>query len=73
MPRFAMEYRVVEIHFHEVEADSIDEAKTIVCDQDLQPQLASRICKELDTYEEIEGGADMLSPTEYFELRGGES
>ena len=69
MPRFAMEYRVVEIHFHEVEADSIDEAKAIVCDQNLQPTEVSPICKELDTYEEIEDGADMLTPKEYFKLR----
>ena len=69
MPRFAMEFRVVEIHFYEVEADSIDDAEMIVYDQDLEPMEVSPIAYELDTYEEIEEGEDMLTPAEYNQLR----
>ena len=43
MPRFAMEFRVVEIHYYEVEADSIDDAEMIVYDQDLEPMEVSPI------------------------------
>ena len=69
MAKFAMEYRVVEIHFYEVEADSIDEAEMKVYDEDLKPMEVNPIAYELDTYEKIEDGADMLTPTEYFKLR----
>ena len=69
MPKYAMEFRVVEIHFYEVEADSIDDAEMIVYDQDLEPQEVSPIAYELDTYEEIEEGEDMLTPAEYNQLR----
>ena len=69
MPKYAMEFRVVEIHFYEVEADSIDDAEMIVYDQDLEPMEVSPIAYELDTYEEIEEGEDMLTPAEYNKLR----
>ena len=69
MPKYAMEFRVVEIHFYEVEADSIDDAEMIVYDQDLEPMEVSPIAYELDTYEEIEEGEDMLTPAEYNQLR----
>ena len=69
MPRFAMEFRVVEIHFYEVEAESIDEAEMLVYDQDLEPMEVSPVAYELDTYEKIEEGEDMLTPAEYNQLR----
>ena len=69
MPRFAMEFRVVEIHFYEVEADSIDDAEMKVYDEDLEPMEVSPVAYELDTYEEIEEGEDMLTPAEYNQLR----
>ena len=69
MPKYAMEFRVVEIHFYEVEADSIDDAEMAVYDQDLEPMEVSPIAYELDTYEEIEEGEDMLTPAEYNQLR----
>ena len=69
MPRFAMEFRVVEIHFYEVEADSIEDAEMLVYDHDLEPTEVSPIAYELDTYEKIEEGEDMLTPAEYDKLR----
>ena len=69
MPRFAMEFRVVEIHFYEVEADSIDDAEMLVYDHDLEPTEVSPVAYELDTYEKIEEGCSMLTPAEYNQLR----
>ena len=69
MPKFAMEYRVVEIHFYEVEAEDIDEAQTKVYELDLDPLEVNPIAYELDTYEEIEEGEEMLTPAEYNQLR----
>ena len=69
MPKYAMEFRVVEIHFYEVEADCIEDAEMIVYDQDLEPAEVSPVAYELDTYEEIEEGEDMLTPAEYNQLR----
>ena len=69
MPKYAMEFRVVEIHFYEVEADSIDDAEMRVYDEDLEPMEVGPIAYELDTYEEIEEGEDMLTPAEYNQLR----
>ena len=69
MPKYAMEFRVVEIHFYEVEADSIDDAEMKVYDEDLEPMEVSPVAYELDTYEEIEEGEDMLTPAEYNQLR----
>ena len=69
MPKYAMEFRVVEIHFYEVEADSIDDAEMRVYDEDLEPQEVSPVAYELDTYEKIEEGEEMLTPAEYNQLR----
>ena len=69
MPRFAMEFRVVEIHFYEVEALDIETAEMIVYDQDLEPTEISPVAYELDTYEKIEEGCSMLTPAEYAKLR----
>ena len=69
MPKFAMEYRVVEIHFYEVEAEDIDEAQTKVYELDLDPLEVNPVCYELDTYEEIEDEDEMLTPAEYNQLR----
>ena len=69
MPRFAMEFRVVEIHSYQVEADSIDDAEMAVYDQDLEPDEVLPIAYELDTYEKVEDGHEMLTPAEYLELR----
>ena len=69
MPRFAMEFRVVEIHFYEVEADSIDDAEMLVYYHDLDPTEVSPIAYELDTYEKLEDGGSMLTPAEYNRLR----
>ena len=69
MPKYAMEFRVVEIHFYEVEADSIDDAEMKVYDEDLEPMEVNPVAYELDTYEEIEEGEDMLTPAEYNQLR----
>ena len=67
MAKFALEYKKVEIHFYEVEAESIDEAKKIV--KRSEPEEVNLLEYQLDTYEKIEDGADMLTPTEYFQLR----
>jgi len=67
MAKFALEYKKVEVHFFVVEADSIDDAKKIV--KRSKPEEINLLEYELDTYEKIEDGADMLSPTEYFKLR----
>ena len=69
MAKYGMEFRVVEIHYYEVEADSLDDAEMRVYDEDLEPMEVSPIAYELDTYEEIEEGEDMLTPAEYNQLR----
>ena len=67
MAKFALEYKKVEVHFFVVEADSIDDAKKIV--KRSKPEEINLLEYELDTYEKIEDGADMLTPTDYFKLR----
>ena len=69
MPKYAMEFRVVEIHAYQVEADSIDYAEMMVYDQDLEPDEVLPIAYELDTYEEVEDEDEMLTPAEQLELR----
>ena len=69
MPKYAMEFRVVEIHFYEVEAGCIEDAEMRVYDEDLEPLEVNPVAYELDTYEEIEEGEDMLTPAEYNQLR----
>lgn len=48
MPKFAIEFRVVEMHYYEVEADSVEEAEALVYDQDLTPTEINNVCYELD-------------------------
>ena len=69
MAKYGLEFRVVEIHYFEVEADSLDDAEMRVYDEDLDPLEVNPIAYELDTYEEIEEGEDMLTPAEYNQLR----
>ena len=69
MPKYAMEFRVVEIHAYQVEADSLDDAEMAVYDQDLEPDEVLPIAYELDTYEKVEDEDEMLTPAEYLELR----
>jgi len=67
MAKFAIEYKKVEVHFFVVEADSIEEADKIA--QCLDPEEVNLLEYKMSTYEKIENGADMLSPSEYFKLR----
>lgn len=69
MPRFAMEFRVVEMHYYEVEADSIEEAEDLVYDQDLKPTEVDTICQELDVSYVLKEDEDALTPAEYNDLR----
>ena len=69
MAKYAMEFRVVEIHAYQVEANSLEDAEMRVYDEDLEPDEVCPIAYELDTYEKIEDGEDMLTPAEYLELR----
>ena len=69
MPRFAMEFRVVEMHYYEVEADSIEEAEDLVYDQDLKPTEVDTICQELDVSYVLKEDEEALTPAEYNDLR----
>jgi len=69
MPRFAMEFRVVEMHYYEVEADSIEEAEDLVYDQDLKPTEVDTICQELDVSYVLKEDEEALTPAEYNQLR----
>ena len=69
MPKYGMEFRVVEIHYYEVEADSLDDAEMRVYDEDLEPMEVIPVCYELDTHESISDDDDMLTPAEYNQLR----
>jgi len=51
MPKYEIEYRVVEIHTYLVEADSEDEA--IDACWDLEPVEVDTICAELDDIREV--------------------
>ena len=51
MAKYGLEFRVVEIHYYEVEADSLDDAELRVYDEDLEPQEVSPIAYELDSHE----------------------
>ena len=68
MSKFAIEYKKVEIHFFEVNADSIDEAKDLVNRNNIKPIEINTLSYGLDTYEKIEDRQNMLTPKEYFEL-----
>jgi len=69
MPKYALEFRVVEMHYYEVEADSLDDAEMAVYDQDLEPIEVNPICYELDNHECISDDEDRLTPSEYAKLR----
>jgi hypothetical protein len=64
-----MEFRVVEMHYYEVEADSIEEAEDLVYDQDLKPTEVDTICQELDVSYVLKEDEDALTPAEYNDLR----
>ena len=69
MPKYALEFRVVEMHYYEVEADSLDDAEMAVYDQDLEPMEVNPLCYELDNHECISDEEDRLTPAEYAKLR----
>jgi len=48
MPRYHLEFRVVEMHDYEVVADSKEEAIDMVYDLDLKPNFVDPICYEVD-------------------------
>ena len=69
MPKFAMEFRVVEMHYYEVEADSIEEAEDLVYDEDLKPTAVDNVCYELDVAYVLKEDEEALTPAEYNDLR----
>ncbi len=69
MAKFAMEFRVVEMHYYEVEADSIEEAEDLVYDKDLEPTEVDTICQELDVAYVLKEDEEALTPAEYNQLR----
>ena len=69
MAKYGLEFRVVEIHYYEVEADSLDDAEMRVYDEDLEPLEVSPIAYELDSHECLSDEEEMLTPAEYNELR----
>jgi len=69
MPRYHLEFRVVEMHDYEVVADSKEEAEMMVYDLDLKPDLVDPICYELDDIWECNTKEDHLTPAEYNDLR----
>ena len=69
MPKYHIEFRVVEIHEYDVEARSKDEAIDKVYDLDLEPNFVNPICYEVDDIWEAETAEDMLTPAEYEKLR----
>ena len=71
MNKFAIEYKKVEIHFFEVNAESIDEAKKLVNRDNIEPIEINTLSYGLHTYEKIEDEQNMLTGNEYFELNKG--
>ena len=69
MAKYGLEFRVVEIHYYEVEADSLDDAEMLVYDHDLDPLEVNPIAYELDHSECLSDEEEMLTPAEYNELR----
>ena len=69
MTKYALEFRVVEMHYYEVEADSLDDAEMAVYDQDLTPMEINPLCYELDNHECLSDDEDRLTPAEYNDLR----
>jgi len=69
MPRYHLEFRVVEMHDYEVVADSKEEAIDMVYDLDLKPNFVDPICYEVDDIWEYKSEEDHLTPAEYDKLR----
>ena len=69
MPRYHIEFRVVEVHEYDVEAKSKDEAIDKVYDLDLEPNFVNPICYEVDDIWEAQTEEEMLTPAEYDKLR----
>jgi hypothetical protein len=68
MKRFAMEFRVVEAHYYEVEALTLEDAEMRVYDEDLEPHEINPVCYELeDGY--VMADDEELTPAEYNDLR----
>ena len=68
MKRFAMEFRVVESHYYEVEALTLEDAEIRVYDEDLEPHEINPVCYELeDGYVMAED--EQLTSAEYDKLR----
>jgi flagellin-specific chaperone FliS len=53
MPKYYIEFRVLEYHNYEVEASNADEAIDMVYDLDLEPMSVDPACYEVDSIEEI--------------------
>ena len=69
MKRYALEFRVVEMHYYEVEADSLDDAEMAVYDKDLEPMEVNPVVYELDDHQCLFDDDDTLTPAEYAKLR----
>ena len=69
MAKYALEFRVVEVHEYDVEAKSKDEAIDKVYDLDLEPNFVNPICYEVDDIWEAQTEEEMLTPAEYAKLR----
>ena len=86
MPKYEIEYRVVEIHTYEVEASNADEAVDMCWDID-EPKYVDTVCAELEHIEEISPVQEAqellaeikedvqqlkteLTDAEYYKLRG---
>ena len=68
MKRFAMEFRVVEAHYYEVEALTLEDVEMRVYDEDLEPHEINPVCYELeDGY--VMADDEKLTPAEYNDLR----
>ena len=48
MDKYTLEFRVVEVHCYEVEADSVDDAVMRVHDEELKPTEVLPVCYELE-------------------------
>lgn len=86
MPKYEIEYRVVEIHTYEIEADSKEEAVDLAWD-DPSPTFIEHVCMELNDVtevspvqqaqellgeikEDVQQLKTELTDAEYYKLRG---
>ena len=86
MPKYEIEYRVVEIHTYEIEADSKEEAVDLAWD-DPSPMFIEHVCMELNDVtevspvqqaqellgeikEDVQQLKTELTDAEYYKLRG---